>query len=392
MALIPFEEALELVTAHGLKLGTESVSIQECVGRILAEDVIADIDFPPFDKSAMDGYACRTADLKESLEMMEIISAGSVPVKTIGEGQCSKIMTGAQLPNGADTVFMVEQSEVDTHGFVHYTGTKTPGNICYKGEDLKTGEVVLKAGTLLKPAHVAVLAGVGCVEPVVSICPTVGILVTGSELVSPNEFPARAQIRETNGYQLRAQLEEMGVTCTYYGIIDDDAALIEKALVESMAANDVVLVCGGSSVGDFDFVPQLLEKHCSKLLFEKVDIKPGKPIMFGVHDTGVCFGMPGNPVSTYVLTELLLKPYLLSSMGLSYTAKIVKMQLNHDLKIRCARRQTFLPVRLVDGGIERVTFHGSAHIHAICYTDGLIGLPKGENFLEAGSWVDVRLI
>jgi len=391
MAMISFDEAFDLVSGQVLTVGVEPLSIQHCVGRILAQDVVADIDFPPFDKSAMDGYACRGEDISQSLEILETIPAGSLPSHRIGAGQCSKIMTGAKVPAGADCVFMVEQAE-EVDGVVRYTGSKVPGNICRQGEDLKTGDVVLTAGTKIEPAHVAVLAGVGCVVPIVARCPKVGVLVTGSELVDPSHKPSDAQIRETNGYQLRAQLDMIGLGCSYYGVIEDDEAKIEATMLQAMAENDVVLICGGSSVGDFDFVPVLLERHCEQMLIEKINIKPGKPLMFATHSGGVCFGMPGNPVSTYVLMELLVKPYLLQSMGRSAEPRIVRVKLNQDLKIRCARRQTFIPVRLVDGGVERVAFHGSAHIHAMCNADGLIDLPEGENFYEAGSLIDVRLL
>ena len=392
MAMIPFDDAFEIVSSHTLDVGMEPLSIQRCTGRILAQDVVADIDFPPFDKSAMDGYACRATDLFQSLEVLETIPAGTPPSKVVGAGQCSKIMTGAKVPEGADCVFMVEQAEELDGDRVRYTGKKVPGNICRQGEDVKTGDVILKAGTKIEPAHIAVLAGVGCVVPVVAKHPTVGILVTGSELVDPTRKPSDAQIRETNGYQLRAQLDTVGIGCSYYGVIEDDESKIETVLLQAMAENDVVLICGGSSVGDFDFVPVLLQRHCDQMLIEKINIKPGKPLMFATHSGGVCFGMPGNPVSTYVLMELLVKPYLLNSMGASVEPRIVQMKLNKDLKIRCARRQTFVPVQLVGGGVERIEFHGSAHIHAMCNADGLIALPEGENFYEAGSLIDVRLL
>ncbi|RKX41658.1 MAG: hypothetical protein DRP64_11120 [Verrucomicrobia bacterium] len=390
--MIPFDDAFEIVSAHTLDTGVEPLSIQHCVGRILAQDVAADIDFPPFDKSAMDGYACRAADIFQSLEVLETIPAGTPPSKIVGAGQCSKIMTGAKMPEGADCVFMVEQAEELHDGLVRYTGKKVPGNVCRQGEDIKTGDVILKAGTKIEPAHIAVLAGVGCVVPIVAKCPKVGILVTGSELVDPTCKPAEAQIRETNGYQLRAQLDTVGIGCSYYGVIEDDESKIETVLLQAMAENDAVLICGGSSVGDFDFVPVLLQRHCDQMLIEKINIKPGKPLMFATHSGGVCFGMPGNPVSTYVLMELLVKPYLLKSMGASVEPRMVQLKLNKDLKIRCARRQTFVPVRLADGGVERIEFHGSAHIHAMCNADGLVALPAGENFHEAGSLIDVRLL
>jgi molybdopterin molybdotransferase len=392
MAMIPFKEAEDIVAGHLVNTGVEQVELAHCLGRVLAQDVTADIDFPPFDKSAMDGYACRQKDVLQPLHVVETIAAGTPPLQSVAAGQCSKIMTGAQVPEGADCVFMVEQAEIQTDGRVLYTGKKVPGNICWRGEDVKSGDIVVTAGTRLDAAHVAVLVGVGCTRPVVAQRPKVEILVTGSELVSPDEKPEAAQIRETNGYQLCAQLAEIGIDCSYRGIIPDDPAQIEEALLQAMAANEVVLLCGGSSVGDFDYVPELLHKHCNELLIEKVDIKPGKPLMFSTYNGGVCFGMPGNPVSTYVLTELLVKPYLLASMGHLAPLRTAKLKLNHDLKVRCGRRQTFVPVRIADGGVERVEFHGSAHIHAMCHADGLIALPKGENLLEAGGMVDVRLL
>jgi molybdopterin molybdotransferase len=392
MAMIPFNEAYDIVSAHKLNVGVEPLSIQHCVGRILAQDVVADMDFPPFDKSAMDGYACRAEDVFKSMEVLETIAAGVPPGKVIGAGQCSKIMTGAKVPEGADCVFMVEQSEERAEGCVGYTGKKVPGNICRQGEDIKNGDVVLAAGTKIEPAHIAVLAGVGCVVPIVAKLPKIGILVTGSELVDPSRKPSDAQIRETNGYQLRAQLSTIGMGCSYYGVIEDDESKIEAVMLQAMGENDVVLLCGGSSVGDFDFVPVLLDRHCDQMLIEKINIKPGKPLMFATHSGGVCFGMPGNPVSTYILMELLVKPYLLLSMGCVEPPRIVAMKLNKDLKIRCARRQTFIPVQLINGGVERVAFHGSAHIHAMCNADGLIDLPEGENWYEAGSLINVRLL
>ena len=242
MAMIPFDDAFEIVSAHPLEVGVEPLSIQHCAGRILAQDVVADIDFPPFDKSAMDGYACRSEDIFQPLDVLETIAAGTPPSKVVGARQCSKIMTGAKIPEGADCVFMVEQAEELEGGRVHYTGKKVPGNVCRQGEDLKTGDVVLEAGTKIEPAHVAVLAGVGCVVPLVARHPKVGILVTGSELVDPARKPSEAQIRETNGYQLRAQLDTLGIECSYYGVVEDDEEKIETVLLQAMAENGRLLI------------------------------------------------------------------------------------------------------------------------------------------------------
>ncbi|MBM4152148.1 MAG: molybdopterin molybdotransferase MoeA, partial [Kiritimatiellaceae bacterium] len=208
--MIQYEEALAIVESRALPLRMETVALSAAVGRVLAQDVVSDHDMPPFDKSAMDGFACRRADLACVLRVVETIPAGGVPQHEIGEGECARIMTGAMIPKGADCVFMIEQSEALPENVVRFTGSKTADNIAYQGEDIRCGQVVLNAGLRIEPRHIAVLAGAGCVEPRVARRLTVGVLATGSELVAPHEAVSGPQIRETNGAQLMAQLEQAG--------------------------------------------------------------------------------------------------------------------------------------------------------------------------------------
>ncbi|NQT03448.1 MAG: molybdopterin molybdotransferase MoeA, partial [Planctomycetes bacterium] len=219
--MIPFEEALRTVLDSAHSLGSEHVDITLSINRILAEDVKSDMDMPPFNKSAMDGYTCRRADLANELEVVETIPAGYTPTKSIEPNQCAKIMTGAAVPQGADCVVMVEFTENPTDSTVRFVGENTDDHICLKGEDIKTGEVVLPKGMCIGPQHIAVLASVGCAQPVVSKRPRVGILATGDELVQPASRPGPSQIRNSNGFQLVAQVESMGAVARKYGIAKD---------------------------------------------------------------------------------------------------------------------------------------------------------------------------
>ena len=278
--MITLEQAIGIAFSKAQSLETETINFIHSSGRILAQNVFADSDMPPFNKSAMDGYACRREDLGKELSVVELIQAGKMPMQVIGSGQCSKIMTGAQVPEGADTVFMVEYSEEITPAKVRFTGEKTNSNICRKGEDLKEGDLVISSGTMLKPQHVAMLASVGCIAPLVYKKPVVGIISTGSELVNAEEQPTRSQIRNSNGPQLYAQAVKYGFPANYYGIVPDDKQQTYQIIQKSVEENQVTILSGGVSVGDFDFVPEVIRELGFEIHFSKVSIKPGQHTTF----------------------------------------------------------------------------------------------------------------
>jgi molybdopterin molybdotransferase len=391
--MLTFEEALRTVLDSAHSLGSEPVDITLATGRILAEDVKSDMDMPPFNKSAMDGYACRRADLANELKVIETIPAGYIPKKSIEPNQCAKIMTGAAVPQGADCVVMVEFTENPTDSTVRFVGEDTRDNICLKGEDIKEGQVVLPKGTRIRPQHIAVLASVGCAQPVVSKRPSVGILATGDELVQPECRPGPSQIRNSNSFQLTSQVESMGAVAKNYGIAKDTDKSIDTMFKTAIEENDVVIVSGGVSMGDFDLVPGILKQNNIDLLFEKVAIKPGKPTVFGVSENIFCFGLPGNPVSTFVLFELLVKPFLYKLMDYDYKPAAVKMPLGKSFRRKKTERQTWIPIVITDAGmLKPVDYHGSAHINALCITDGLISIGLGVAEIEKGTIVPVRLI
>jgi molybdopterin molybdotransferase len=390
--MIELREALQIVLAAARPLGHERVEMGDALGRILAEDVPADADMPPFDRSTVDGYACRRADLGGMLAVIETISAGAAPAKTVGPNQCAKIMTGAAVPRGADCVVMIEQTEATGERAVRFTGEQAADNISRRAGFIHAGQVILQKGSRLGPSHVAMLASVGHLRPLVAKRPKVGVIASGDELVVPAVSPGPFQIRNSNGPQLLSQLQSMGVKALDYGIVRDIESEIDSTLKVAMAKNDVVLISGGVSVGDFDFVPAVLRRNNVQLLFEKIAIKPGKPTVFGQSQRAYCFGLPGNPVSTFVVFEVFIRPVLYRMMGHAWRPLTVTGTLTRAIKRRRTERAAFIPVRIDGDTVDRPDYHGSAHIHALSGANGLVYVPRGEEGFPEGSRVHVRLL
>jgi len=412
--MIAFDDAFEIMMGSARRLGTERVGIDHALNRVLAEDVVSDIDMPPFNKSAMDGFACRRADLANELTIIETIPAGLVPKKVIGQNQCAKIMTGAVVPEGADCVIMVEytksvaenkirftpleipESEREQkakNSLTGFTSSSTDDNICLKGEDIKKGDVVLRAGCKIAAQHIAALASHGCVKPLVSLQPRVGIIATGDELVEPGRKPTACQIRNSNGYQLAAQVTSAAATATNYGIAVDTKEALDRMIKRATTENDIVILSGGVSVGDYDLVRGILEENNVKLLFEKVAVKPGRPMVFGVSDEVFCFGLPGNPVSTFIMFELLVKPFLFKMMGHDFKAVVAYKQLTKTITRKKTERDSWLPVVFTnDNKVASIEYHGSAHLNALCEADGLLCIPAGAAEVREGVTVAVRQI
>ncbi|MDT8308849.1 MAG: molybdopterin molybdotransferase MoeA [Bacteroidales bacterium] len=391
--MIKFEEAISIISQFKEPLGKEYISFNTCLGRVLAEDILSDMDMPPFDKSAMDGFACRSKDLLRHLTIVDTIAAGTTPKKVIGEGECARIMTGAPLPQGADCVIMVEHTEAVTEKMIRFTGSTTKPNICYLGEDIRSGDTVLSSGTLLKPQHIAIMASVGATQPTVYKQPRVAILPTGDELVEPDKKPSNAMIRNTNGHQLIAQLMEMQLNPTYYGIVADDEETTRQAITKALNNQDVVILTGGVSMGQLDFVPQMIVSCGVDIHFQTIAIQPGKPTLFGsTKDNKYVFGLPGNPVSSFFQFELLVKPLLYQLMGHNFSPSSIKMPIATDYTRKKSTCKTIIPVSIENGQLIPVTYHGSAHLHALGNTHGIIAVEPGINTIKKGTIIDVRLI
>jgi molybdopterin molybdotransferase len=391
--MIPYEDACERTMKSIRLLDPETVDFTNGLGRVLAQDVVSDVDMPGFNKSAMDGFACRRQDLPGPLDVVEEIPAGQVPRRCVGPGQCARIMTGAPVPEGADCVILIEESRPAAPGRVQFVGTQTGSNICRQAEDVRRGEKVAQQGDLITPARVAMLASAGCVRPRVYRRPRVGVIATGSELVEPDVSPSGAAVRNSNSYQLCAQLAAMGAEPAYHGIGRDDDRVLCDLIEKAKAASDVVLVSGGVSMGDCDRVPDCLKACGFRLAVESIAMQPGRPTIFGDDGRVYCWGLPGNPVATFVVFELLMKPFLYGLMGHCYHPLVVPCRLKTAIRRRCPKRQGTVPVRFAAPGVASpLEYHGAGHIHAISGADGLVTVPVGIRDLPEGSVVHVRSI
>jgi molybdopterin molybdotransferase len=389
--VIDYESAYELMMASARPLGAERVPLAEALNRVLAENVASDVDCPPFDKAAMDGYACRRQDLGSALSVVEEIPAGYVSRKAIGSGECARIMTGAPVPEGADVVIMVEQVEEAAEGRIRFVGNSTGNNICPRAEDVRAGDVVLREGTLLTPPCLAVLAAAGAVRPLVARRVRVGVVATGNEVVDPSEKPGPAAVRDSNSWQLCAQVRGVGALPCFYGIARDESAALQALVAKAKQENDVVLLSGGVSAGKYDLVPDVLRACGFELRFESVAMQPGKPTVFGIAPDGYCCGLPGNPAATFVVFEILLKPFLYRLMGHDYRPRPIPAVFESEVRRRNTTRQWTFPVAFTaTGGVAPTLYHGSAHIAAMCAAEGLLTVPAGVAAIQKGATVYVR--
>lgn len=313
--MLSVSEARRVVLGHARELPPEQVPLLDAAGRVLAEDVVAARPLPPWDNSAMDGCACRYADLASGapLRLVGAIPAGGV-AGTVGTGEAVKIMTGAPLPEGADTVVPVEDLRIEEHR-VYVLRRPVPGaHVRPAGEDVAAGERVLPAGTRIRPAEIGMLASLGHRFVAVLRRPRVAILSTGDELADLDAAPDDPRLRDANGYILSALVGEAGGVPVRLGITPDVPDALTKAVSRGLDA-DVFLSSGGVSAGDYDFLPRVLQAVGVAVHFHKVAIKPGKPLLFGTRGQTLVFGLPGNPVACVVAFEQFVRPALRRLQG-----------------------------------------------------------------------------
>lgn len=384
------DKALEIVENTPVQKRVETVPIVEACGRVLAEEVRARVDSPPFNKAAMDGYALRSSDRTNRLRIVETIAAGDVPRRAVGSGECSKIMTGAMLPDGADKIVRVEFTE-EADGWVNLIEQESQPNIIRRGENLKAGEPLL-GPKLLTAQDIGILASQGIGAVPVAVAPLVGIVTTGSELRSAGEELRAGEIYNSNGPQLCAQVAAMGGRYRYYGAVPDDPQALGGMLKLALEDCDLLLLSGGVSMGDLDFVPDVLLSLGAEVIFHKLAIKPGKPTLFARKDRAYVFGLPGNPVSTFVIFEVFVKAFLYSRMGIPCRPRTVRGTLAEAIRRKEAERLEYRPVRLEASRVYPLAYHGSSHLSALRQAEGLIRIEIGVTALQEGSPVDVRLL
>ncbi len=384
------DKAMEMIRNIDHRPEGEEIPILDALGRVLAEKVYSKVDYPPFSKAAMDGYAVHSADSSKCFRLIDSIAAGDVPVEKVHPGECIKIMTGAMMPAGADKVIRVEYTE-EKNGAVTVIVPEPYLNVIKKAENLKIGECVMEP-KIIKPQDIGVLAGLGIAEIKVARPPLMGIIATGSELKDPGEELEPGEIYNSNGLQLCAQAVAAGCEPRYYGSVLDDPDSLQRAILTALNNCDVVLLTGGVSMGVYDFVPRVLKENGIRILFHKMAVKPGKPTLFAQRENKYVFGLPGNPVSTFIIFEVFVKLFLYRWMGLSYEPDIIRARLTAPISRRDSERVEYRPVKVINGEIYPIKYHGSAHLNALGETNGLIRIEVGNNELKEGTELDVRQI
>jgi molybdopterin molybdotransferase len=393
----PYAQALADILAPLVPLSAETVDILAAAGRVLAEDVTAQVDLPPWDNSAMDGYALRasTTSAKVPLQVAFTVAAGALPGE-VEPGKVARIMTGAPVPAGADAVIMREEVD-ETHGdTVTFERTVAAGeNIRRKGEDVAAGSVVMRAGSVVTPAGVGLLAGVGRARVRVRRAPVVAILSTGDELSEVGTPPHPGRIYNSNAWMLAAQVSEAGGIPRVLGIAPDTRAALVDRLKEARGA-DVLVTIGGVSVGDFDFVKDALEDVGARLDFWRVAIRPGKPLAVGRLGETLVYGLPGNPVSSFVTFEVFVRPALRTLLGFSRPHRaVVKATLTENFRKKPGLTH-FIRVNLEEdatGVLAQPRLQqSSGALSSIAGADGLMVLEEDRGDVTAGETVQVMVL
>ena len=389
--MITVEQAEKVLSDFPLSLDKEEIPLRESLRRILAGDLSSPIDMPPFDKSAMDGFALKAGDAPPSYRVVEVIPAGKPTVIPIVPGTCARIMTGAMLPAGADRVIKKECTR-EENGFMRIIAEDDNPNILRRGEDIRAGEPVLRSGTLIRQAEIALLASLGIGTVPVFRKPLVGIVTTGAELIPPGRPLQPGQIYDSNSFSIESQTLAAGADSVLYGTVDDDADAIRSAVTNLTDRCRLVILSGGVSAGDFDFVPGVLRKLGVTLHFEKISVQPGMPTVFGSKEDRLFFGLPGNPVSTFVIFEVFIKPFLFRLMGHNFQPLRIRAPLAGDYQRKKGERTAFIPAVYRDGAVSLADYHGSAHLNALSWANALVTVPSGIREIRSGSIVDARLL
>lgn len=400
--MLPMNDAARLVLARATALPTETVPLTKTPGRIAGADVLAPVAVPPWDNSAMDGYAVRAGDTGPgaTLELLGTVGAGSVAGVEVGRGQALAIMTGAPMPVGADAVVIVENTDGATEGRVTLTsGVDAGANVRREGADIARGSVVVASGQRLTAARVGLLAAVGCAEVEVRVRPRIGVLATGDEIVRPGRPLGPGQIYSSNPYALVALLRENGADATDLGDAPDDLEGL-VALLESALHFDALVTTGGVSVGRFDHVKEAFARLGATMDFWKVRMKPGKPTAFGAIEreghTTVLFGLPGNPVSCLVNTHVLVLPWVRASLGCPAGFPVaLKARMGGSLRERPGRAKLArVTLRSTSTGLiaESTGSQSSGVLSSMGKAHGLLVLGSDQGGVEAGDEVDVLLL
>jgi molybdopterin molybdotransferase len=392
-----FEEARKIILDSVIPLGVEKVEILTAVGRVLAEDISAPWDMPLWDNTAMDGYAVHAEDCPEgaTLQLAGFLPAGVSMTEEVARGTAVKILTGAPIPPGADAVVPFEETEEKDGEVIIKKAVKPRDHIRFKGEDVKIGETVLAAGTLLRPSEISMLASFGKVFVPVHRKVRVAVLSTGDELVEPGEALAPGKIINSNSLALAAAVKQAGGIPVMLGIARDNRESLREKLVEGLRA-DVLITSAGVSAGDRDYVRDVLNELMVTQAFWKVDIKPGRPTAFGLRDGKPVFSLPGNPVSSLLTFEEFVRPALLKMMGHRRVLKpLVKATLKEAVRKKPGRVNFIRVAVEQENGefyVQSAGKQDTGYLKTLLLADGIAVIPAEQEDLKAGDQVNVHLL
>ena len=399
--MLSVEEAREQMLETIPVLPTEKRGILECVNYVLAEELKSTENIPPFDNSAMDGFAVRATDVKDTsednpivLSVVETIAAGYAPSKQVASGEAARIMTGAMMPEGADAVVMQEVTELNGDKVTISDSVEKDENVRFTGESVSQGDSVMSPGKVLRPPEVSMLASLNCAEVTVHQKPTVAIVSTGDELTPLGESLTPGKIRDSNRYGIFAQVQNAGGIPIDMGIAPDDEEETERIFRESIAKADALITSGGVSVGEHDIVKNVLTK-LGEMNFWRVAMKPGKPQAYGKIDGKPVFGLPGNPVSSLVVFELFVRPAILKMAGhTDLLRQTFKAVLETDVTNKDGRVNFMRSILTEKNGqytAKTTGPQGSGILHSLVLANGLITIPSGAT-LSAGETVDAQFL
>lgn len=395
-SLISLDEAKKIVNENIREIDRkEKVSIEDSLGRVLASDIMAEFDVPGFDRAAMDGYAVRAEDTfgasqfkPRILKMIDIVNAGETSTKMVHHGECIQIATGAKLPEGSNAVVIVEDTEKENGRIEVFRPVYPKANVSEKGEDIRKGDTVLKRGEVLNPSRIGILSALGVSEIYVYEKPKIGVIPTGREILSLNEKLEEGKVYDINSYTLMSIIRENGGIAVKYDIVEDTYENIKSA-VENAMNNDMIVISGGSSVGERDVLFDVI-KTLGKVLFHGVQIKPGKPTLFGLIDDKPVFGMPGYPTSCLVNAYTFLLPAVRKISRLpEEEEKIIRAKASRRIVSTLGRRQ-FLTVKIEKGRAIPV-FKESGTITSMANAEGYIEIPENVDLIEKNEDVEVKL-
>jgi len=401
--LTPLHDAQKIVLDGTAVLGLEKISILDALGRVLGEDIVAERDNPPWDNSAMDGFAVRWDDIKQehaiqkpvALAVIEDVPAGKMPSKKVGAGQAIRIMTGAPIPLGADTVLKVEDTEQTPDSVRVFKPEPRGSNIRPQGEDVKKGECIIAKGTQIRPGEAGMLAILAKSFVFAYQRPRVAILSTGDELADLDERFSEEKIINSNSYGIAAAVQEAGGIPLLLGIARDTPAALKEKISHGLNA-DILVLSGGVSMGDYDFTKAVFRDLGAEMNFWKLAIRPGQPLAFGKIQGKLAFGLPGNPVSSMVTFEQLVRPAMLKMSGhRSYGRPVVNAVFQEKFSKRTDRRHFLRGILTREEGVFKVRTtgdQGSGILTSMVKANCLIDIPVEVERLNPGDQVTVQLL